>query len=275
MSRSAWRGLLAAGSAGAACAGLSYAYKNPEIVGFNAAESSPPPVTTEIIVPETTVVMSPLPSPETVYAVSLPAKETGKEQFDYDEVFIGSEGYAWPIGRPHRLLYLTGVDFTFPCGTPDQCHHDATPAFDIAYKDAGSHNPLRPENADVIGEDDIVGEPVRAILSGVIEVDNYQDVSGCQRIQLHSDAGPYFWYGHLENAIVGNGQTIEVEAGQQIATVGRWDCVGSYQSPRSYSHAHIDMGCTTDEGPQRGGSDYCRDEAFIGIINRLYAELPE
>lgn len=248
-----------------------YAVNNPEAIpGYDPAPVSEEPTTA--IVPETTLFTAPTTAPDQP-EVSVLSGASPKEQYDYDEVFIGSNGYAWPIGRPHRSLYLSGIEYTLPCEMPT-CHHDHTAAIDIAYSDAGSHNPLRPENANQTGEDAIVGEPVRAITSGVIEVDSFQDIPGCQRIQLHADNGYYFWYGHVENAITPGGTSIEVETGQQIATVGRWDCVGSSQSPKSYAHGHIDMGCTTAEGPQRGGSDSCRDPQFVAIMNQLFAEMP-
>lgn len=244
--------------------------------GFNAdklpmfadAEAAPTTTSPPVEVFDTPDGSTPLPVENTVVV--------DKNSFDYNEVFIASNGYAWPVGRPHKVLYGTQIDL--PCDISN-CHHDQSGAIDISYADAGAHNPLRPENAaGVVGEDSIVGEPVRAIIGGTIEVSALGNDSPdyCQRIQLHGADGEFYWYGHLENAISPNGTEVAVLTGQQIATVGRFACAP--QSVRSAAHGHVDQGCheivNGVDTPQRGGNADCRNPNFVDTINLIWAELP-
>jgi hypothetical protein len=122
------------------------------------------------------------------------------------------------------------------------------------------------------------GTPVYAVYDGVITApsnnpsspDYYHDVPGCYRINLDADDGYKYWYGHLQNPAVVDGQ--RVSAGQKIAEVARAEfgsaCIGGG------SHLHLDRGYPA--GTQGGGSPYSRnDPNFIGLMQRLYDELPE
>ena len=193
-----------------------------------------------------------------------------KNQFPRDEVFgIEYNGlpYVWPAGRPHRSLIYTGFPFTPPCAMPD-CHWDGTAAVDIAYK-----NPEDPTAQIFPEDDDIVGEPVRAITNGVIEtVKEDPKAENCYRIQFYGADDIFYWYGHLINPLVSDGQS--VQAGQEIAQVGGIDCNPGHLDT-SYPHLHIDEGCVTAEGPQHGGRDSCRNEDLIALLNTIYLQMPE
>jgi hypothetical protein len=193
-----------------------------------------------------------------------------KDQFPRDEIFgIEYNGlpYVWPAGRPHRSLIYTGFPFTPPCAMPN-CHWDGTAAVDIAYKD-----PQDP-TAQIFPDDDyIVGEPVRAITNGVIEtVREDPKAEDCYRIQFHGADDRFYWYGHLINPLVLDGQP--VQAGQEIAQVGSIACNPGHLDT-SYAHLHIDEGCVTAEGPQHGGGDSCRNEDLIAVLNTIYLSMPE
>lgn len=172
--------------------------------------------------------------------------------------YVNSEGYAFPVGLPKADI-SSGYDW--PCtGT---CHHDGTPAFDLAHKDTVSLN----------DDDKSVGVPIYAIRDGRLERvrNSYKGEVGCQSLQLvakdddgESD-GYWYWYGHIQGVTGSNGQ--EVAAGEQIATIGERRCTGN----GSYPHLHIDRGFP--EGTP-GGSDSERDPDFIPLMNKLYEELP-
>lgn len=199
-----------------------------------------------------------------------PRDAIDKNTFPREEIFgitYNGHPYVWPAGRPHRSLIYTGFPFTPPCAMPT-CHWDGTAAVDIAYK-----NPLNPE-AQIFPDDEyIVGEPVRAITNGeIVTVREDPKAEDCYRIQFHGEDDRFYWYGHLENPFVTDGQT--VSAGQEIAQVGSIDCNPGHLDT-SYAHLHIDEGCVTPEGPQHGGGDSCRNEDLIALLNTIYMLMPE
>lgn len=168
---------------------------------------------------------------------------------------VNTDGYAFPVADQKKHGYGT-----LPCNKA-ACHHDGTPAFDLMYGPDG--------NMD--------GKPVYAITNGTIDsVKIYHGVTGCYQIQFKSDTtngkgNYYFWYGHLQNPKVSDGQ--KVQAGQQIAEVGRFslgtDCRGGRD------HLHIDRGCVEGGVPQTAGRESCRDPAFVPLMNSMWEKLPQ
>jgi hypothetical protein len=169
---------------------------------------------------------------------------------------VNSEGYAFPLeGRKDEIAAYTSL----PCTAgPNGCHHDGTPAFDL----------------HVGTGDATIGRKAYAIHKGVAEsvTSGYHGTARCYSIQFRQtgsqnpeDDGWYYWYGHIENPTVRQGQ--EVEAGTVLAQVGDSVCATSEQT-----HLHIDRGAPKGE---RGGSDCCRDPGFIDLINTLYEELSD
>lgn len=161
---------------------------------------------------------------------------------------VNGDGYSFPLAPQMRINYNT-----LPCGSPEGCHHDGTPAFDLSYKN-------------------IEGASVYAIADGVIDRVNTQDPGWCQSIQLHATDGFYYWYGHVIDVMVTDGDS--VKAGQEIAKVATWTEEHTCNGTSSGSHLHIDRGCTLNNLPQRGGSDSCRDPEFIKLLNVIYESLP-
>lgn len=159
---------------------------------------------------------------------------------------IGTDGYAFPVGLPKNDIYDY---YKWPCTTI--CHHDGTPAFDLAR---------------MAHDDSSRGVPVYAIRDGVIKRlrNEYKGVSGCNTFQLYASDGYAYWYGHMEAATVKENQ--KVTAGQQLAVIGRRACTGN----QSYPHLHIDRGYPKGEA---GGSSESRDPAFIPLMNSLYERL--
>ncbi len=212
----------------------------------------------------------------------MPTPGHHKEEFPDPKPFIINTPigrFAWPVGRPHSSLYYTGHEFTLPCASANTCHHDHTPAADIAYSNP---NDIK---AQIFPTDtEIVGEPVWAFTDGYAEtVKEDPNAPGCYRIQFHGDNGKYYWYGHIVEPLVGDGQPVEV--GQRIASVGGFNCVPD-GGPNSYPHLHIDEGQTINGVAQHGGGaqtdtfgnpcvDECRDGELIPILNTLLVEMPE
>jgi hypothetical protein len=171
---------------------------------------------------------------------------------------VDTSGYAFPVA-PQRQSQDNGVSYAshFPCATsqPFSCHHDNTPAVDIAPQPGG---------------DTIAGTPVYAISDGKVDmVHVYMGIAGCYSLQLHSSKDNYwYYYTHTQNVKVSTGDT--VTAGQQIAEIGPSKCTGN----GSGAHLHIDRGCVVDGVPQKGGLDSCRDPGFMVLINQLFSNLP-
>lgn len=167
---------------------------------------------------------------------------------------VDASGYAFPIGLAKSKI---SNGYSWPC--EGICHHDKTPAFDLAHKETVTSGSSR--------DNLTVGVPVFAITAGKIQSlsNSYKGISGCNSFQLKGDDGWFYWYGHIDSATVREGQT--VTAGQQIAKIGPRKCTGN----GSYPHLHIDRGFPKGE---IGGRDEHRDPAFIPLINTLYQGLP-
>lgn len=157
--------------------------------------------------------------------------------------YVNTDGFSFPIGLPKsEVSYGYGK---LPCNR-DSCHHDNSYAFDL------------------FGD---VGTPVFAIEAGVIEglKDGYDGQSGCFSIHLAGKSGWKYWYGHIKNPEVSQGES--VQPGQPIAVVGESKCAKG-----TAPHLHIDRG--TPKG-RTGGEDCCRDKSINSLINSLYADMPE
>ena len=164
---------------------------------------------------------------------------------------VSADGFAFPVGGipKDQLSNNQGV---WPC--PDACHHDGSGAFDIFAK-GGNDN-------------DTIGKPVYAIEDATIDYvsDNYSGQSGCFSIGLTGKSGWEYWYGHIQNPTVSNGQS--VSAGEQIAQIGERRCTGN----GSFPHLHIDRGPAIGvSGGNIGGN---ASKTLAPIINKLYEELP-
>lgn len=161
---------------------------------------------------------------------------------------VNTEGYSFPLAPQQKIGY-SGL----PCSNPAGCHHDKTPAFDLSH----------PE---------VTGATVYAITSGTIDKINEQDPGWCQSIQLAADDGYFYWYGHVIDVSVNEGDT--VSSGQPIAKVATWTEEHTCAGTSSGAHLHIDRGCVLDGVKQRGGSDSCRDLEFISFLIAIYEKLP-
>lgn len=190
------------------------------------------------------------------------------------EAYVNEDGYAFPVGLPkldasNGWTVFDGTNAPDPyCPTPT-CHHDRSGAFDIAHRETVYDDKDAPS----------VGVPVYAITDGTIisRKDIYAGQSGCNTFQLESDVdqnesnltqgnGKWkYWYGHIENASVIEGQP--VKAGQQIAEIGERRCTGN----GSYPHLHIDRG--SPQG-RHGGSLGYRDPGFVQRMNDIYKKWP-
>lgn len=160
---------------------------------------------------------------------------------------VSPNGYAWPLAPQTRTSY-SGI----PCGEYT-CHHDETPAADLSY-------------------DGVTGQNVYAIIGGRIDKVGVQEAGWCQSVQLEGTDGFYYWYGHIIDVSVAEGDTVEV--GQQIAKVAEWTSSHTCNGTSGGAHLHIDRGCTINGEAQRGGSDDCRDPDFIPLLNAIYDSLP-
>jgi hypothetical protein len=177
---------------------------------------------------------------------------------------VNADGYAWPIalGKDVASNGWYPPPLGWPCG--GNCHHDGTPAFDIAHVDTVKK-----------GEDKATeGVKVFAIFNGTLQrVDtSYADQPGCYAFQLVGDDGWHYWYGH-QRAVPGHppqsGQ--RVAAGTVISEVGERRCTGN----GSYPHLHIDRGFPqgADGGTKGESCMTCRDPGFVPLMNSLYAGL--
>lgn len=172
---------------------------------------------------------------------------------DFENININ--GYAWPVA-------LTKAEasngYSWPC--PSQCHHDGTPAFDLANKTSVG---------DTTGEHDAdsVGRAEFAITAGTIKnLHIYDNIPGCYSFHILSSVDGYdYYYTHARNPVVKTGD--RVTAGQKVAEIGERKCTGN----GSYPHLHIDRGSPKGAG---GGNVCCRDQGMVPLINKLYANLP-
>ncbi len=160
---------------------------------------------------------------------------------------VSVNGYAFPLEPQNQTVggIRTGQTTTM--------HHDKTAAFDL-------FSPV--ESAKVYAIYGGVPVTIRTSFGGI---------PGCSSIQFRADDGFYYWYGHLKNVTAIEG--VHVASGTQIAQIAdrrsfNSNCWGG--AP----HLHIDRGCVINGVPQRGGSDPCRDPAFIPFLSALYATLP-
>lgn len=165
------------------------------------------------------------------------------------------DGYAWPVDLSKKEV---SGGYPLPCRT-SSCHHDGTPAFDLAHKDT------------VAGGADgkSAGKAVFAITDGsVSNVRTYQGINGCYALQFTSSKDGFkYWYGHLRKPVsTRDGKMFK--AGDKIAEIGERKCTGN----GSYPHLHIDRG--SPKGSY-GGSVCCRDQGMIEVINKLYGGLPD
>lgn len=160
---------------------------------------------------------------------------------------VNADGYAFPVAVKKNEAY----NFSrWPCSPV--CHHDRTGAIDIT---------------KTPGNDSGTGIPVIAIRGGTLmRVRNsYSGQAGCNTFQLRADDGFYYWYGHIQQPVGGEGTT--VRAGQQVAVIGERRCTGNGSAP----HLHIDRGWPKG---QTGGNVGSRDPNFPQLIDQLYQELP-
>ena len=163
-----------------------------------------------------------------------------------------SGDYAWPIDLGKDEV---SAGYSLPCKT-SSCHHDGTPAFDLAHK------------TTVSGGNDgaTAGVAVFAIADGeIVKNDIYQGISGCYAIEYKAKDGFVYWYGHIASP-TSQGIGKQFKVGDKIAEVGERDCTGN----GSYPHLHIDRG--SPKGTF-GGMVCCRDAGMNDVINGLYEEL--
>ena len=160
--------------------------------------------------------------------------------------------YAWPVDLDKAN---SDSGYNWPC--PGNCHHDNTPAFDLASKGAVRNN----------DDKSTVGKAVFAINGGTItNIHIYQGISGCYSLQLKAEDGYMYWYGHIRRPVVPAGQEKKVKVGEKIAEIGERKCTGN----GSYPHLHIDRG--KPKGSP-GGYVSSRDSGLVPIINKLYEKL--
>lgn len=170
---------------------------------------------------------------------------------------VSANGYSFPVAPQTKSgnSNVPGLS-PLPCPAISSCHHDNTAAFDIGRQPGG---------------DDVTGTPVYAFANGTIRNvhTSYQGIPGCPTYQLLADDGFWYWYGHTQNLIINEGET--VRAGQQISVVGERKCTGNYSTP----HLHIDRGCVQNGVPQPGGYVSCRDPGMFDLMNAVFNALPE
>lgn len=162
---------------------------------------------------------------------------------------VNIDGYTWPLLIPNKKDMHNG--YPLPC---TKCHHDGTPAFDLANKGYGD-----PAN---------VGTVAVAITRGKItqvKVDTRN--GGCSSIHFLGDDGYSYWYGHtLVNESTPQIGTV-VEAGTPISKIGPPRCNNG-----KAAHLHIDRGSPKGK---TGGEECCRDAGFIELMNNLYSKIPD
>ncbi len=182
-------------------------------------------------------------------------------------------GYTLPCNNPKTNGdYMNNGVYTDKYGTSTPvrtCHHDATPAFDLSYGTEATGN-----------------QPIYAIASGtIVGVETmykpkYEWGQPCNIIHLRANMTEdkaFYWYGHILASVT---QNQVVQAGEQIGTVAPH----SY-GPRCWEggvHLHVHRGCfnpafprVSEEGPQKSGSDDCRDPGFITDLETIWGALPE
>lgn len=164
---------------------------------------------------------------------------------------VSIDGYSFPLAPQTQAV--GGITI----GQTTTTHHDRTPAFDLFSTDSATVYAL------------YGGTPVTINT-------NLGGQAGCSSIQFKADDGYYYWYGHMKDVVVT--ENVHVAAGTVL---------GKIADARNYTsrcwgggpHLHIDRGCSLPgpDGvmvPQRGGSDDCRDPAFIPFLSKLYESLP-
>jgi hypothetical protein len=164
--------------------------------------------------------------------------------------YIDPTGYAFPIVLPKNNV---SNGYGWPCNPKTYCHHDGTPAFDLAKKAL---------------DDSTTGTEVVAIYDGKISnINPNYDGTGCQSIQFEGNDGWYYWYGHIRTDSKTPKVGESVKAGDHLAKVGERVCTGN----GSYPHLHIDRGFPKGH---TAGEDAHRDPDFINLVNKLYENLP-
>ncbi|HYG84372.1 MAG TPA: peptidoglycan DD-metalloendopeptidase family protein [Verrucomicrobiae bacterium] len=160
---------------------------------------------------------------------------------------VNAEGYAFPVGGIPKEDISNG--YRWPCSSI--CHHDGTPAFDLFHKDSPGGNAGA-----------TVGKPVIAIYKGKIEnLSVYRGHQGCYIFQLIGEDNAQYWYIHVQNVTIKEGDT--VQAGQKIAEIGEPRCTD--KGDGSLPHLHI------DQSPD--GRESTRDKRLVPLIDKLYEEL--
>ncbi len=167
---------------------------------------------------------------------------------------VNTDGYAYPVAPLNKTPGKPCP--SYPADQNAVCHAEPQYAFDF----------MRPG-----------GTAVYAVHSGIFGRVNtsYGGVPGCTSINLFSDDGWKYWYGHLQNplpfVVAGN----RVEAGQKIAEVASFGGSACYGGG---THLHLDRGYP--QGTNGGGGDLSpttdarRDPTFIPFLQKLYDELP-
>jgi hypothetical protein len=167
---------------------------------------------------------------------------------------VDISGYSFPLAPQTKAVGGIRPGMTVADAFLESTHHDETPAFDL----------FSTKGADVY-----------AIRTGIVVKanKNFKGIEGCGSIQLKGDDTFFYWYGHLRNVLVNDGD--KVIKGEKIAEVADKETYTLKCTDGGGDHLHIDRGCTTAEGPQWGGDDLCRDPEFIPLLSSIYERLPE
>lgn len=171
---------------------------------------------------------------------------------DVSSGIVDPSGYAYPVGPLNQSKDMPKEGHTFPYAY-DFMRDGGTPVYAV-----------------------IGGEIVPPSNDGTSDPPYYKDVIGCYRINLKGDDGWSYWYGHLQNVIVTDGE--QVEAGEQIAEVASNDlgpvCHGRGPGDSPASHLHLDRGFPPKG--RGGGEECCRsDKSFIPLMEALWRNLPK
>lgn len=165
------------------------------------------------------------------------------EGCDAENGIVNADGYAMPVN-------MDVVAGQLPCESAT-CHHDGTPAADLGIAEKWE------------------GDPVYAIFDGKISNLHYRAGFGaspapqeCISFQLEGDDGWKYWYGHIKDPKVSNGE--EVKAGQKLAVIGQSACADD-----TPPHLHIDRGSPKGS---LGGNECCRDPGFVPLLNKIYKD---
>ena len=175
---------------------------------------------------------------------------------------VNTAGYSWPV-EPQRKSYVNnfpGALTHMPCNGAGSCHGGR--GVGTAY-DLGSVEPTYKGSKLEIS----AGKKTYAIHKGTVEgLKIYNGIAGCYSLHIKASDGYDYWYGHIKNPTVSNGQS--VTAGQIVAEIGGSNCTGN----GSTAHLHIDRG----RPGLIGGPENNRDgEAMVKLMNTLFGELPE